>query len=185
MFETRGLTPVRWPVSGSMVLGGRRPPTRNRDSVAQRTLSRHPRPAYNAIMSPDEEVCYCFHVSMRKLVHYARRERPCRASQLSNCLDAGTGCGWCIPVLKRIHEQVESGQELPDDGTIPPLPQSSEEYAQARREYLESDKKHSLLTGNWPDRMRRQSVAAPSPHKPALLVYATSITARKRGHLLR
>ena len=22
---------------------------------------------------------------------------------MSECLDAGTGCGWCIPFLKRIH----------------------------------------------------------------------------------
>lgn len=35
-------------------------------------------------------------------MNYARRERPSRASQMSQCLDAGTGCGWCIPFLTRI-----------------------------------------------------------------------------------
>ena len=54
-------------------------------------------------MQPDDRVCYCFRVSLRKLVNYARRERPARASQMSQCLDAGTGCGWCIPFLEKIH----------------------------------------------------------------------------------
>ncbi|MEM8882885.1 MAG: (2Fe-2S)-binding protein [Planctomycetota bacterium] len=54
-------------------------------------------------MGPDDLVCYCYRVPLRKLVNYARREQPKRASQLSQCLDAGTGCGWCIPILKRIH----------------------------------------------------------------------------------
>ncbi len=53
-------------------------------------------------MGPDDRVCYCFRVSLRKLVNYARREKPKRASQMSQCLDAGTGCGWCIPFLTRI-----------------------------------------------------------------------------------
>ena len=53
-------------------------------------------------MQPDDHICYCFRVSLRKLVNFARRERPARASQLSECLDAGTGCGWCIPFLERI-----------------------------------------------------------------------------------
>ncbi|MDH3592185.1 MAG: (2Fe-2S)-binding protein [Planctomycetota bacterium] len=53
-------------------------------------------------MGPDDHVCYCFRVSLRKLVNYARRERPAVASQMSRCLDAGTGCGWCIPFLTRI-----------------------------------------------------------------------------------
>jgi NAD(P)H-nitrite reductase large subunit len=26
---------------------------------------------------------------------------------MSQCLDAGTGCGWCIPILKRIHENAD------------------------------------------------------------------------------
>jgi len=51
---------------------------------------------------PDDDVCYCFHVSLRKLVNFARRERPERASRMSECLGAGTGCGWCIPFLKRL-----------------------------------------------------------------------------------
>lgn len=55
-------------------------------------------------MQPDDLICYCYRVSLRKLCNYARRERPVRASMMRECLDAGTGCGWCIPFLKRIHE---------------------------------------------------------------------------------
>jgi len=54
-------------------------------------------------MGPDDLVCYCYRVPLRKLVNFAKREKPARASQMSLCLDAGTGCGWCIPILKRIH----------------------------------------------------------------------------------
>jgi len=56
----------------------------------------------------DDLVCYCYRVSLRKLVNYARREQPVRASLMSHCLDAGTGCGWCIPILKRIHENPDA-----------------------------------------------------------------------------
>ena len=68
-------------------------------------------------MEPDDRICYCFRVSLRKLVNYARRERPRRASQMSQCLDAGTGCGWCIPFLKRIWEDPDAVRldETPDD----------------------------------------------------------------------
>ena len=69
-------------------------------------------------MDPDDRVCYCFRVSLRKLVNYARRERPARASQMSGCLDAGTGCGWCIPFLKKIHadpDRIDLRDVLPDD----------------------------------------------------------------------
>ena len=53
-------------------------------------------------MKPDDKVCYCYHVSLRKLINFARREQPEHASRMSECLSAGTGCGWCIPILKKI-----------------------------------------------------------------------------------
>src|ERR1043166_3814994 len=53
----------------------------------------------------DDKICCCYHVSLRKLVNFARRERLQRASQMSQCLGAGTGCGWCIPILKRSEER--------------------------------------------------------------------------------
>ena len=78
-------------------------------------------------MEPDDRICYCYRVSLRKLVNYARRERPRRASQMSQCLDAGTGCGWCIPFLKRIWSDPD-GIDL---GELTP-----EEYADRRQSYI-------------------------------------------------
>ena len=53
-------------------------------------------------MNLDDNICYCYHVSMRKLLNFARRVKPQKPSQMTQCLGAGTGCGWCIPILKKI-----------------------------------------------------------------------------------
>lgn len=53
-------------------------------------------------MNFDSDVCVCFHVSARKLYHYARRERPAHFSQMTECLGAGTGCQSCVPLLRTI-----------------------------------------------------------------------------------
>lgn len=71
-------------------------------------------------MNPDDKICYCYGVTLRKLVNFARVEKPRRASQMSECFGAGTGCGWCIPFLKKIFAASESGDaanidETPDD----------------------------------------------------------------------
>ncbi len=63
-------------------------------------------------LKPDDTVCFCFHVSLRKIETFCRRERPQVASQISECLSAGTGCGWCVPMLRRIHQR-ECGQSVP------------------------------------------------------------------------
>ncbi len=80
-------------------------------------------------MHEDDHVCLCFHVSQRKVVAYCRREKPPVASLISECLGAGTGCGWCVPFLKKLHAQVAAGEEHPD------LPVSPEEYAAKRASY--------------------------------------------------
>lgn len=54
-------------------------------------------------LGPDDTVCLCFHVPLRKIESFCRREKPKAASQISECLAAGTGCGWCVPMLKKIH----------------------------------------------------------------------------------
>ena len=59
------------------------------------------------------------------------RVEPRVASQLSECLGAGTGCQWCVPFLRKVHAQWERG-ETPD------LPVSPEEYAQRRQRYRQS-----------------------------------------------
>lgn len=84
-------------------------------------------------MGPDDEICYCYHVPYRKLWHFARREKPKRPSQMSACLGAGTGCGWCIPILKRIHES--AGIEQTEGPQIELTP---EQYAAARKSYIQN-----------------------------------------------
>jgi NAD(P)H-nitrite reductase large subunit len=78
-------------------------------------------------MDHDAKVCYCFHVTKRKLLSFLRVEKPRVASQLAECGGAGTGCGWCVPFLKQLFEQAEQ-TELESV--------SSEEYAQRRAEYI-------------------------------------------------
>ena len=82
-------------------------------------------------MDPDHKVCYCFHVTKRKLVNFIRRERPRVPSQLSECGGAGTGCGWCIPFLKQIYQQECGGLASEEIETLTP-----EEYERLRAEYV-------------------------------------------------
>ena len=77
-------------------------------------------------MNPDDNVCLCFHVSQRKVVNYCKREKPAVASLISECLSAGTGCGWCVPFLKSLHKQAMEGVAEPD------LAVSPEQYAKRR-----------------------------------------------------
>jgi NAD(P)H-nitrite reductase large subunit len=84
-------------------------------------------------MDLDAKICYCFHISRRKLVNFMRQTQPKVASQLSQCGGAGTGCGWCIPFLKQIFEQRSgAGAELE---TLTP-----EEYARRRADYIRAGK---------------------------------------------
>lgn len=79
-------------------------------------------------MEPDDHVCLCYRVSLRKIRAYLRREDPAVASLLSECLGAGTGCGWCVPFLKELHRQ--HGADEPVDLRISP-----EKYVEERSVY--------------------------------------------------
>lgn len=83
-------------------------------------------------MNPDDELCLCFHVTKRKVQNFCRIEKPRRASQLSECGGAGTGCGWCRPFLQRIFEnqQKADGDQLP----------TAEEYQASRAAYIREKK---------------------------------------------
>lgn len=84
-------------------------------------------------MNLDDEICYCFHVSRRKLVNFAKRQQPVVPSQMSQCGGAGTGCGWCIPFLTQIFRQ-ETGQA--ETTNLDQM--SAAEYAQQRAAYVRS-----------------------------------------------
>jgi NAD(P)H-nitrite reductase large subunit len=89
-------------------------------------------------MNLDDKVCYCFHVSRRKLVNWVRLHKPKVPSQLSECGGAGTGCGWCIPFLKQIFRQGTERASGGDagEGKIDEL--TAEEYAAQRAEYVKA-----------------------------------------------
>lgn len=84
-------------------------------------------------MSPDDKICYCYHVSLRKLQSFARRTAPKHASQMSECLGAGTGCGWCIPFLEKITEIARADNTHDEAFAVSP-----EEYARRRQAYRHS-----------------------------------------------
>lgn len=88
-------------------------------------------------MDPDDHICLCFRVSLRKIRAYLEREDPVVASLVSECLGAGTGCGWCVPFLKELHRQHTHGDPLGADGK-PDLKVSPEEYANSRLVYRET-----------------------------------------------
>ncbi len=85
-------------------------------------------------MELDDTICYCFHVTKRKILNYIRVHQPRRASQLGDCGGAGTGCGWCIATLRRYHEQAQQGLEAGDDPLTP------QEYEQQRARYIREGK---------------------------------------------
>lgn len=79
-------------------------------------------------MHPDDHVCLCFRVSLRKIRAYLKREDPPVPSLISDCLGAGTGCRWCVPFLTHLHVQHARGEE-------PDLKISPQRYAEARVSY--------------------------------------------------
>ena len=87
-------------------------------------------------MDPDDHVCLCFRVSLRKIRTFLSREDPPVASLISECLGAGTGCQWCVPFLKHLHAQHQLHKEGRADE--PDLRISPEKYAAARIGYHKS-----------------------------------------------
>ena len=85
-------------------------------------------------MDLDAKICYCFHVSRRKLVNFVCREKPKVPSQLSLCGGAGTGCGWCIPFLKQIFQSAVDGGETELERLSP------DEYERRRAQYVRAGK---------------------------------------------
>jgi NAD(P)H-nitrite reductase large subunit len=90
----------------------------------------HALSAMMTVMDVDAKVCYCFHVTQRKLLSFLRVYRPRVASQMSECGGAGTGCGWCVPFLRQLHRQAMEGGETEFAKLTP------EEYARQRAAYV-------------------------------------------------
>ena len=78
-------------------------------------------------MQLDDKICYCFHVSKRKIMNFLRVRQPRVPSQLSECGSAGTGCGWCVPFLKKYFAEWQAGGVSKSDDLNP------DEYARVYR----------------------------------------------------
>ena len=69
----------------------------------------------------DDTICYCFHISKRKIVNYLRIHKPRRASQLSNC---GSGDRLRVvravsqAVLRRVPGRPSGGNRRRDSGRL-------------------------------------------------------------------
>ena len=87
-------------------------------------------------MNSEEYVCVCHRVSLAKLQSFIQREDPKVASQLSDCLDSGTSCGWCIPFLKKLHTQYCDGKPIE-------LSVDHERYVERRDAYKQRSCKHN------------------------------------------
>ncbi len=87
-------------------------------------------------MTDDDELCLCFHVTQRKVIQFIRVRQPSRVSELSQCYGAGTGCGWCVPFLKRLLErETVRGARTVQGASIEHESPSPEEYAHRRATY--------------------------------------------------
>lgn len=91
-------------------------------------------------MDPDDNVCLCFRVSLRKIRTFLATENPAVASLISECLSAGTGCRWCVPFLEHLHAQHAAG-EAPD------LKISPQRYAEARVRYKAEGERDAGVVG--------------------------------------
>ena len=83
-------------------------------------------------MELDDTICYCFHISKRKILNFIRVNRPRRASQISDCGGAGTGCGWCVNYLKRYFAEAQ-GQTMEGSENLTPA-----DYARQRAAYIKA-----------------------------------------------
>lgn len=84
-------------------------------------------------MELDDTICYCFHISKRKILNFIRVHKPRVASQLSECGGAGTGCGWCVAYLKKYFAEAQAGG--PSAEGLTPA-----EYAKQRAAYIKAGK---------------------------------------------
>lgn len=91
-------------------------------------------------MELDDTVCYCFHISKRKVLNFIRLHRPRVASQIAECGGAGTGCSWCVPYLKRyFQESLATSAAAASPASSEPEP-TPEVYAAARAAYIRAGK---------------------------------------------
>ena len=96
-------------------------------------------------MKADDELCFCFHVTWRKVINYLRQHPVKHASQLSECYGAGTGCGWCRKQITRLMDDVQTNPPTSNDldaWLIARTP-TAKSHAEGREVYLAEKEKPS------------------------------------------
>jgi len=106
---------------------GRSPPATEKADRRGQVSSR------KRFMKPDDKLCYCFHVTQRKITNFIRIHQPRVPSEVSECGGAGTGCGWCVPFLKKLFDAAAADRE-------PQIDITPEAYENQRLEYVRSGK---------------------------------------------
>ena len=115
-------------------IGAGRVRRRARGQIAWRCVERPTFLSRRDLVEAEDQICYCFHISKRKILNFIRLSKPRRASQISECGGAGTGCGWCVPYLKRYFDDAVAGCVTSSDEMTP------EKYARLRGTYLAAGK---------------------------------------------
>jgi NAD(P)H-nitrite reductase large subunit len=89
-------------------------------------------------MKPDDKLCYCFHVTQRKVTNWIRLHQPRVPSEISECGGAGTGCGWCVPFLRKLFDaaQIQQAQPL----ATAAIDLDAEQYAAQRASWVKLGK---------------------------------------------
>jgi bacterioferritin-associated ferredoxin len=82
-------------------------------------------------MQPDDKLCYCFHITQRKVQNFIRIHQPRVPSQISECGGAGTGCGWCVPFLRRLFDAAQTREACT-------IEIDADAYARQRTEYVKT-----------------------------------------------
>lgn len=106
-------------------------------------------------MDTSTELCVCFHVPFQKVAKFIRLNKPQVPSQCSECYGAGTGCGWCVPFIEKLYEEIQEGV------LDPQMKMSAEEYRLRRREHM-ARTRQDLLRLQGPD---DEQLADPSTHE--------------------
>jgi bacterioferritin-associated ferredoxin len=94
-------------------------------------------------MKADDELCFCFHVTWRKVINFLRQKKVQHASQVSECYGAGTGCGWCRRQITRLMEETRLRPPLDQDldEWLAERTPSSQSHADGRQVYLQEKEK--------------------------------------------
>jgi bacterioferritin-associated ferredoxin len=89
-------------------------------------------------MKADDELCLCFHVSWRKVIHFIRQRRVQHASQVAECFGAGTGCGWCRRQISRLLLEIQARPpvDLDLDAWLAARAPTAQAHAAGRQQYL-------------------------------------------------